>query len=83
MKKTQGAIGFREQKEALETVAALRPEGARVTVMGDRFYGSPALIEWCRTKGWGLAIRCKQDLLAFRTAARRRSRNVSRAASIC
>ena len=65
MKKTQGAIGFREQKEALETVAALLPEGARVTVMGDRFYGSPALIEWCRTKGWGWRLRCKQDLLAF------------------
>jgi len=63
MKKTQGAIGFREQKEALEAVVALLPEGARVTLMGDRFYGSPALIDWCREKGWRL--RCKQDLLVF------------------
>jgi len=65
MKKTQGAIGFREQKEALEAVVALLPEGARVTLMGDRFYGSPALIDWCREQGWGWRLRCKQDLLVF------------------
>ena len=66
MKKTQGAIGFCEQKEALEAVAALLPKGARVaTLMGDRFYGSPALIEWCRDHGWGWRLRCKQDLLVF------------------
>ena len=41
------------------------PERARVTLMGDRFYGSPALIEWCRAKGWGWRLRCKQDLLVF------------------
>lgn len=65
MKKTQGAIGFREQKDVLEAVAALLPKGARVTLMGDRFYGSPALIEWCREEGWGWRLRCKQDLLVF------------------
>jgi len=65
MKRTQGAIGFREQKEALEAVAALLPERARVALMGDRFYGSPALIDWCREKGWGWRLRCKQDLLIF------------------
>jgi hypothetical protein len=65
MRKTQGAIGFREQREALAKVAALLPEGVRPTLMGDRFYGSPALIEWCRDKGWGWRLRCKQDLLVF------------------
>lgn len=65
MKKTQGAIGFCEQKGVLEAVAALLPEDARVTLMGDRFYGSPALIEWCREHGWGWRLRCKQDLLVF------------------
>src|SRR4051812_49102137 len=64
MKKTQGAIGFREQRDALTTVAAL-PEGVRPTLMGDRFYGSPALIAWCRDHGWGWRLRCKQDLLVF------------------
>lgn len=65
MKKTQGAIGFHEQRDALEAVVALLPEDARVTLMGDRFYGSPALIAWCRNQGWGWRLRCKQDLLVF------------------
>jgi len=61
----EGAIGFREQREALAKVAALLPEGVRPTLMGDRFYGSPALIERCRDKGWGWRLRCKQDLFVF------------------
>src|SRR4051794_11248999 len=65
VKKTQGAIGFREQRAALATVAALLPEGVRPTLMGDRFYGSPALIAWCRDHGWGWRLRCKQDLRVF------------------
>lgn len=65
MKKTQGAMGFSEQKSVLEAVAKLLPEGAAVMLMGDRFYGSPALIEWLRSQGWGWRLRCKQDLLVF------------------
>ncbi len=65
MKRTQGAMGFVEQREVLEAVLALLPEGARVMLMGDRFYGSPALIDWCRDQGWGWRLRCKQDLLVF------------------
>jgi hypothetical protein len=65
VKKTHGAIGFREQRDALATVAALLPEGVRPTLVGDRFYGSPALIAWCRDNGWGWRLRCKQDLLVF------------------
>src|SRR3974377_1247302 len=64
-KKTQAAIGFSTQKEALQAVAALLPEGARVTLMGDRFYGSPALIDWCREKGGGWGLRSKTALLCF------------------
>lgn len=65
MKQTQGAIGFDVQKEALDAVVGLIPQGAQVTLMGDRFYGSPALIKWCRKNGWGWRLRCKQDLLVF------------------
>jgi hypothetical protein len=65
MRRTQGAIGFDVQKEVLDVVARLVPNGASVTLMGDRFYGSPALIEWCREQGWGWRLRCKQDLLVF------------------
>jgi hypothetical protein len=33
--------------------------------MGDRFYGSPDLIAWCRARGWQWRLRLKQDLLVF------------------
>ncbi len=65
VKKTQGAIGFAEQREALQAVARLLPAGVRPTLMGDRFYGSPALIAWCREQDWGWRLRLKQDLLVF------------------
>src|SRR3954449_2029614 len=65
VKKTQGAIGFAEQRAALQAVARLLPAGVRLTLMGDRFYGSPALIAWCREQDWGWRLRLKQDLLVF------------------
>jgi hypothetical protein len=65
VKKTQGAIGFAEQREALEVVVGLLPEGTRPVLMGDRFYGSPDLIAWCRKQGWDWRLRLKQDLLVF------------------
>jgi len=65
VKKTQGAIGFAEQREALEVVAGLLPEGVCPVLMGDRFYGSPDLIAWCRKQGWDWRLRLKQDLLVF------------------
>src|SRR3954447_26846762 len=61
----QGAIGFDEQRGALEAVAGLLPAGARPVLMGDRFHGTPALIGWCRQRGWGWRLRLKQDLLVF------------------
>ena len=65
VKETEGAIGFHEQKAALETALALLPAGAKVVLMGDRFYGSPDLIAWCRSKGWDWRLRLKADLLVF------------------
>src|SRR5215218_258890 len=65
VKKTQGAIGFAEQREALQAVARFLPAGVRPTLMGDRFYGSPALIAWCREQDWDWRLRLKQDLLVF------------------
>src|SRR4051794_25066629 len=53
---TEGAIGFPEQREA---VARLLPVGGRPVLMGDRFYGTPDLIAWCRARDWGW--RLKQD----------------------
>jgi hypothetical protein len=65
VKETEGAIGFSEQRAALETALALLPVGAKVVLMGDRFYGSPDLIAWCRSKGWDWRLRLKADLLVF------------------
>jgi hypothetical protein len=66
VKETQGAIGFVEQREVLEAVVDLLPAGAAPPVLlGDRFYGTPDLIAWCRGRGWGWRLRLKQDLLVF------------------
>lgn len=65
VKETRGAIGFIEQCQALEAVAAILPEGATPVLMGDRFYGSPDLIAWCRKRGWHWRLRLKQDFLVF------------------
>src|SRR5215208_6517008 len=65
VKETQGAIGFAEQRAALEAAARLLPAGAKPVLMGDRFYGSPNLIAWCRGQGWDWRLRLKQDLLVF------------------
>src|SRR4051794_35857791 len=65
VKAAEGAIGFPEQRAALEAAAALLPAGARPVLMGDRFYGTPDLIAWCRARGWGWRLRLKRDLLVF------------------
>ena len=65
VRQTQGPIGFGEQREALEAVLALLPEGTRPVLMGDRFYGSPDLIAWCRAQDWDWRLRLKQNLLVF------------------
>jgi len=85
MKKTQGAIGFGEQKNVLEAVAKLLPQDARVVLMGDRFYGSPALTGWCRHQGLGWRLRepSRTCLFSAGTGARPRLRIALNAASIC
>src|SRR5215210_5198836 len=65
VKPTHGAIGFVAQREALQAAARLLPAGAQPVLMGDRFYGSPDLIAWCRSQGWDWRLRLKQDLLVF------------------
>ena len=65
VKETEGAIGFAEQKAALEVALSLLPEDGRVVLMGDRFYGGPDLIAWCRRQGWDWRLRLKADLLVF------------------
>jgi hypothetical protein len=65
VKETQGAIGFAEQRAALQAVARLLPPGIRPVLIGDRFYGSPDLIGWCCEQGWDWRLRLKQNLVVF------------------
>lgn len=65
VKETEGAIGFPEQKATLDVVLKLLPDAASIVLMGDRFYGSPDLIAWCRAAGWDWRLRLKADLLVF------------------
>lgn len=65
MRRAKGTLGFDVQKEVLEAVVALLGTEARVLLMGDRFYGSPALIGWCREQGWGWRLRCKESLIVL------------------
>src|SRR4051812_30523776 len=61
----QGAIGFATQKALLETVVPWMPAGATVRLMGDRFYGTAALIGWCQERDWGYRLRLKGKLVGF------------------
>lgn len=65
VRETKGAIGFETQKELLEAVAPWFPDGARVQLLGDRFYGTAELIDWCHAQGWDYRLRLKGTLTLF------------------
>ena len=62
VRQTKGPIGWRVQHDLLETVCPWLPEGARVLLAGDRFYGTARLIEWCQKANWGYRLRLKGNL---------------------
>ena len=61
VKESEGGIGFAAQKELLDQLAALLPEGIKLVLMGDRFYGTPDLIDYCRAQGWDWRLRLKDN----------------------
>jgi len=61
--KTKGAIGFDVQKELLEQVAAMLPDGLKIILMADRFYGTSSLIELCQNYNWQYRIRLKGNMI--------------------
>ena len=65
VRETKGAMGFAVQRELLDQVSRLLPEGLRVVLMGDRFYGSPELIGLCRGLGWDYRLRLKSNLIVI------------------
>ena len=52
-------LGFEYQKELLDRIHALLPEGADVIILADRFYGSDELLAYIRARGWKYRIRLK------------------------
>jgi Transposase DDE domain len=62
---TSGNIGFDVQKGLLDVVAKWMPEGAKLCLMADRFYGTPDLIGWCKTNARDYRIRLKGNLKVF------------------
>lgn len=62
---TEGAIGFETQKSLLEVVVPWLPAGSNVKLMGDRFYGTPDLIDWCQRHSWDYRLRLKGNLIVF------------------
>ena len=62
VRQTEGPIGWHVQRDLLDTVRPWLPDGARVLLAGDRFYGTARLIEWCQEAGWGYRLRLKGNL---------------------
>ena len=58
----RGRHRFGVQKGLLDAVAAWLPEGICVRLLGDRFYGTPALIAYCQSLGWDYRLRLKGNL---------------------
>jgi hypothetical protein len=59
---TDGAIGFAVQRDLLDAVRGWLPAETRVTLHGDRFYGTPDLIRGCQDRGWDYRLRLKGNL---------------------
>ena len=66
---TEGAIGFGVQKGLLNAVAAWLPERVCMRLLGDRFYGTPALIGHCQLLGWNYRLRLKGNLRLWTDSA--------------
>jgi hypothetical protein len=60
---TEGGIGFDVQKLLLDEVYKMIPEGIKTLLMGDRFYGTAAVIKWCQSHGWSYRLRLKDNLI--------------------
>lgn len=60
---TKGAIGFDVQEELLNSVIDMIPCGASIFLAADRFYGTSALVNWCKKQSWQYRIRLKGNLL--------------------
>lgn len=60
---TKGAIGFAIQEQLLDEVYELMPKDISIMLLGDRFYGTSALVSWCQKHGWQYRLRLKGNLI--------------------
>lgn len=60
---TKGAIGFDIQQELLNDVLKCIPDGANILLAADRFYGTRALVQWCKDNSWQYRIRLKGNTI--------------------
>jgi len=65
VKQTEGEMGYDEQEPLLKAVYDMIPEGIKVMLAADRFYGTAALIKLCQSFGWQYRIRLKGNLNLF------------------
>jgi hypothetical protein len=75
---TEGAIGFAVQKDLLEAIVPLLPDGAVICLMGDRFYGTADLIGFCQDQGWDYRLRLKGNLVVQDEHGRSRTGDLAR-----
>jgi hypothetical protein len=59
---TKGAIGFDVQEKLLNELVKILPKDVSILLSADRFYGTEALISWCKKKKWQYRIRLKGNL---------------------
>ncbi len=68
VRKTQGNIGFEDQKTLIESLRTYLPEKVEVVLLGDRFFATASLIAYLKQIGWDYRLRLKGNLLVgYRT----------------
>jgi len=61
--KTEGCIGFEHQKEILDEIVCLFSDENRPMLIGDRAFGTKALVEWCHENKFDYMLRTKKNTL--------------------
>jgi hypothetical protein len=60
---SKGALGFDVQESLLNIVKTMIPEKTKVFFLGDRFYGTSALVNWCQNAKWSYMLRTKGNYI--------------------
>jgi hypothetical protein len=62
VKKTKGNIPIKDYVPLLERLKTCVPDGVKVMILADRFFGSPELVSACQRHGFAYRIRLKGNL---------------------